>query len=104
MIQPYGEKNANKKELTDFWNFQETVSFFIEYLTENEKSIQHLGGSGCSSIKGNGRNVHVQTKGVYVWFVIYFTSLSYHEIIDTSTFHNEFNKIVTNYFMVIISR
>ncbi len=45
--------------------------------------------------KGNGRNVHVQTKGVYVWYVIYFTSLLYHEIIDRATFHNEFNMIVT---------
>lgn len=45
--------------------------------------------------KGNGRNVHVQTKGVYVWYVIYFTSLLYHGIIDRATFHNEFNMIVT---------
>lgn len=45
--------------------------------------------------KGNGRNVHVQTKGVYVWYVIYFTSLPYHEIIDRATFHNQFNMFVT---------
>ncbi|WP_155767536.1 hypothetical protein [Sporosarcina ureilytica] len=45
--------------------------------------------------KGNGRNVHVQTKGVYVWYVIYFTSLLYHEITDTSTLHITFNMIVT---------
>ena len=45
--------------------------------------------------KGNGRNVHVQTKGVYVWYVIYFTSLLYHEIIDTATFHIKCNMIVT---------
>ena len=45
--------------------------------------------------KGNGRNVHVQTKGVYVWYVIYFTSLPYHKIIVASTIHNEFHKNVT---------
>lgn len=45
--------------------------------------------------KGNGRNVHVQTKGVYVWYVIYFTSLLYHEIIDKAMFHNNFNMFVT---------
>ncbi|CAM3098749.1 hypothetical protein FITA111629_03460 [Filibacter tadaridae] len=39
--------------------------------------------------KGNGRNVHVQTKGVYVWYVIYFTSLLYHKIIIASTIHKE---------------
>ncbi|NYF23999.1 hypothetical protein HDC33_000824 [Sporosarcina sp. JAI121] len=45
--------------------------------------------------KGNGRNVHVQTKGVYVWYVIYFTSLPYHKIIVASTIHNEFHMTVT---------
>ncbi|MBE1557155.1 hypothetical protein H4683_004292 [Filibacter limicola] len=45
--------------------------------------------------KGNGRNVHVQTKGVYVWYVIYFTSLLYHKIIGTSTIHKECNMNVT---------
>src|SRR5699024_8825405 len=45
--------------------------------------------------KGNGRNVHVQTKGVYVWYVIYFTLLLYHEIIDKATFHINFNIFVT---------
>ncbi|XKI11307.1 hypothetical protein GGGNBK_06650 [Sporosarcina sp. ANT_H38] len=45
--------------------------------------------------KGNGRNVHVQTKGVYVWYVIYFTSLPYHKIIIASRIHNEFHMIVT---------
>ncbi len=43
--------------------------------------------------KGNGRNVHVQTKGVYVCYVIYFTSLLYHEIIVTANIHNECNLI-----------
>lgn len=45
--------------------------------------------------KGNGRNVHVQTKGVYVWYVIYFTLLLYHGIIDKATFHINFNMFVT---------
>ena len=45
--------------------------------------------------KGNGRNVHVQTKGVYVWYVIYFTSLLYHKIIVASTIHKEFHTNVT---------
>lgn len=38
--------------------------------------------------KGNGRNVHVQTKGVYVWYVIYFTFIIYHEIVVYATIHN----------------
>ncbi|AMQ07473.1 hypothetical protein ABIC55_000954 [Sporosarcina psychrophila] len=45
--------------------------------------------------KGNGRNVHVQTKGVYVWYVIYFTSLPYHKIIVASRIHNDFHMTVT---------
>ncbi len=45
--------------------------------------------------KGNGRNVHVQTKGVYVWYVIYFTSLLYHTIIVTATFHKIIHMNVT---------
>ncbi|MCM3711192.1 hypothetical protein [Sporosarcina luteola] len=64
------------------------------YLTK-EKSI-HSWGRGMLFYKGNGRNVHVQTKGVYVWYVIYFTSITYHKIIVTSTFHNKFHMSVTN--------
>src|SRR5690606_9260675 len=60
---------------------------------QNKKSIQSWGGKD-TLYKGNGRNVHVQTKGVYVWYVIYFTSLLYHEIIGTSTFHNRFHRNV----------
>ena len=70
---------------------------------EYKKSIHSWGGVDALIYKGNGRNVHVQTKGVYVWYVIYFTSLSYHEIIDTSTFHNEFNRIVTFVFYYAIT-
>lgn len=53
------------------------------------------GGDLNALFKGNGRNVHVQTKGVYVWYVIYFTLLLYHEIIDKATFHINFNIFVT---------
>lgn len=62
----------------------------------NRKEHPILGGIWMLLFKGNGRNVHVQTKGVYVWYVIYFTSLLYHEINDTSTFHIECNMIVTH--------
>jgi hypothetical protein len=65
------------------------------FISPKRKEHPLLGGSECSISKGNGRNVHVQTKGVYVCYVIYFTSLPYHKIIIASTIHNEFHMTVT---------
>ena len=63
--------------------------------TTYRKRASCPGGEWMLLFKGNGRNVHVQTKGVYVWYVIYFTSLLYHTIIVASTIHKEFHMNVT---------
>ena len=58
-----------------------------------QKRVSAPGGEWILFIKREWEKCHVQTKGVYVWYVIYFTSLSYHRITITSTFHKEFHKM-----------